>query len=209
MLLQGQVGPLAISQSLAPGSTPPIRQGQLGDAIFSELHGRYYEANYRRALFGAANTAGVATPACTSGTTTAYTGLILSNPVGSQVNLSIMKCAFSFPVAPAAALAVGLALSYNSGTNVTHTTPVTPRSLFYGVGPTPVGLVDSSATLPTAPVFMKLLGTVAAAIFVGEAVQDMEGGIILPPGAYAAFFTTTASGAAGFLGSYTWEEIPL
>jgi hypothetical protein len=37
----------------------------------------------------------------------------------------------------------------------------------------------------------------------------MEGSVILPPGAYAAIYTSTVSGAGSLAASFQWEEIPL
>jgi hypothetical protein len=208
MLSQGQVGPIATT---ADGVQVAMRAGRLGEQIVSELHPRYYETCFRRAVFSAANQAATVT---TVGLATTYTGLILCNPVGSSVNLAIMKVAAAFPVAPAAVVVVGLMLGYNAGTNVTHTTPVTPRSNFFGVGAAPVGLTDVAATMPTAPTLQKVMGTVgtgAVTTFGGiTAIEDdFEGSIILPPGAYAAIYTSAASGAAGFFGSFNWEEVPV
>lgn len=207
MLSQGQVGPIA---STADGVQVALRAGKLGDQIVSELHGRYYESAYRRAQFIAANQTGVAT---TVGLATTYTGLCLSNPVGSSVNLVIGKVGIAFPVAVAAGLVYGLMVGYNAGTNVTHTAASTTlRNSFVGVGAAPVGLVDTSATLPTAPTVSHIFGAVGtAAITVPMTLPtcfyDLEGSIILPPGAYAAVFTSAASGALGFLGSIGWEEV--
>ena len=50
MLIQGQVGP-ASPQSVQPGTPTAVRQGQLGDVVVSELHGRYYEQAYRQNIF--------------------------------------------------------------------------------------------------------------------------------------------------------------
>jgi hypothetical protein len=36
---------------------------------------------------------------------------------------------------------------------------------------------------------------------------DLEGSIVIPPGGYAAIFTSTASGAAGMMASLAWEEV--
>ena len=55
MLTQNQVGPVATTASIAPGTLTPGRAGNLGDLIVSELHGRYYEQTYRRNVFVAAN----------------------------------------------------------------------------------------------------------------------------------------------------------
>jgi hypothetical protein len=211
MQVQTQVGPITSSTSMAPASIIPARAGQLGDLITSELHGRYYETAYRRALFNAANQAATTTSA---GLATTYTGLCLSNPVGSSVNLVLNKVGYSFLVAFAAAAAIGLMCGYNSSTNVTHTTAGTPRSNFFGSGAAGQGLVDTSSTLPTAPVVTHLFGSgLTGAITTDPVVSgelvDLEGGLILPPGAYAAIYTSTASGTSGFLGSFQWEEIPV
>jgi len=207
MLSQGQVGPIA---STADGVQVALRAGKLGDQIVSELHGRYYEGAYRRARFNAANQTGVAT---TVGLATTYTGLVLSNPVGSSVNLVLEKVGVAFPVAVAAGLVYGLMVGYHASTDVTHTTPSTTlRNSFVGVGAAPVGKVDTAATLPTAPTVSHVFGAVGTAAITAPATlppcfYDIEGSIILPPGAYAAIFTSAASGALGFLGSFAWEEV--
>ena len=40
-------------------------------------------------------------------------------------------------------------------------------------------------------------------------ITDLEGSVVLPPGAYAIIATSTVSGTSGFWGSYTWEEVPI
>jgi len=207
MLSQGQAG----LQTVADGNQGALRIGKSGEQIVGELHGRYYETTYRRAMFGAANQTGIAT---TIGLATTYTGLILSNPLGSAVNLVVCKVSASFPVAVAAAVTVGVMVGFNAGTNVTHTAASTTlRSNFLG-GAQPVGLVDTSATMPTAPTLQKVIGTIGTAAItsfgtVPSLSEDFEGSIILPPGAYAAIFTSAVSGAVGFLGSISWEEVPV
>ena len=206
MLTQGQVGPIALSASLAPGVQAPLRQGNMGENIMSELHGRYYETAYRRALFNACVQAATTT---TVALATTYTGLVLSNPIGSQVNLVLEKVGIALSVAPVGISALGIMAGYNSGTNVTHTTAGTPRSLFFGAGAAGVGLVDTSATLPTAPVLIHpLMGgfTAGALPSASPSLIDIEGGIILPPGAYAAIYSLTA--AIGLF-SFQWEEVPI
>lgn len=211
MLIQGQVGPLATRQSLSAGSQPFTRFGNMGDTIVSELHGRYYEAAYRGSMFSAANTAGVTTSV---GNATTYVGICLSNPITSPVNLVLNKVGYSFLVAFTAAAAVGLMTGYNASTNVTHTTPLTVRNGLIGTGPIGYGLVDSSATLPTAPALTTvfatgLTGAITTMPHISGDIVDLEGSIVLQPGAYAAVYTSTASGASGFLGSIQWEEVPL
>lgn len=210
MLIQGQVGALATSTSIGAGTQIAIRQGNMGEQIVSELHGRYYETNYRRQLFSAANTAAVATTALAA---TTYTGLCLSNPIGSTVNLVVLKATWANSAALSAAAVLVLQTGYNAGTNVTHTTPVTPISNFIGVGATGVGLTDSSSTLPTAPssrILLASVGTLATTGYsqVGQQFMDLEGSIILPPGAYISFATSAANTAAWWF-SFSWEEVPV
>lgn len=205
MLSQGQVGPVVA----ADNSQVALRAGKGGEQIVGELHARYYETNYRRSLMNGANQAGATT---TVGLATTYTGLCLSNPVGSGVNLVLTKVDVAFTVVPAAAMAVGVMTGYNAGTNVTHTTPGTPRSQFYGAGVAGAGLIDTAATLPTAPVIDTILGSVGTAAITAVSEmpafsRDLEGSIILPPGAYAAIYTSTASGTSGMWASFTWEEV--
>lgn len=208
MLIQGQVG----VQALADGAQATVRAARTGELVFSELQGRYFEGARRGQRFSAANTAGVTT---TVGAATTYVGICLSNPVGSGTLIAIEKVGISFLVAFAAPATVGLMTGYNSSTNVTHTTPLAPTNNLVGIGSTPLGLVDSSATLPTAPtlrtVFLAgLTGAITTApTSGGPLLFDLEGSIVLPPGGYAAVYTSTASGASGFAGSIGWSEVAL
>ena len=210
MLIQGQSGPVATTASLSAGIQAPLRQGNMGDTIVSELHGRYYEAAYRRSLFTASNAAAVATVAV--GTTT-YTGLVICNPVGSPINMVLNKVSWAASVAVPTAGFLCLETGYNSSTNVTVTTAVTPRNCFVGVGAAGTGLADVSATLPTAPVAVHFLSTNGSVATTSTGIQnggviDLEGSIVLPPGAYAAFATFATNTAAWWF-SFGWEEIPV
>ena len=53
MIAETIVGPAATTTSIGASTQIKARSGQLGDLIVSELHGRYYETNYRRNLFAA------------------------------------------------------------------------------------------------------------------------------------------------------------
>lgn len=213
MIIQGQVGPLATSTSLSAGTQPVTRLGNMGDMVISELHGRYYEAAYRRTMYYATALAQTTT-AFTSGTTTAVVGLTIANPISSPVNLVLNKIGLSYTVVFSAVASIGLAVGYNSAVNVTHTTPVTVRSGYVGVGSAGYGLVDSSATVPTAPntthIFgAGLTGATTTVPYIGPQLIDLEGSVILPPGAYATIVTSTASGTSGAFYSCSWEEVPL
>lgn len=187
------------------------RGGKQGDTVVSELHARYYEQTYRGNMYGGA----IAGQVTSVGLTAVYTGLLLSNPIGSPVNLVLNKCGYAFIVAFAAGSAVGLFTGFNGSTNVTHTTPVQPRNqLFTGAAGGGRGLLDSSATMPTAPTLNTLFGAgltgaITTTPFGLAGLVELEGSLILSPGAYAGFYTSTASGAAGGSLSFSWEEVPI
>lgn len=154
--------------------------------------------------------------ACSTGAVTlstvsaTCTGLVLSNPYGSGKLLVVEKVRFAPSTAPGGASVVGLAISPAvSVTAVTHTTPaVIHGAIMTGSNvDTGVGLVDSSATLPAAPVWLRPIGGVVAAssISPGMYVDQTNGDIILPPGTNLSlsYLTTAAVGIAEF----TWCEI--
>lgn len=202
MQLNTLVGPQVNNSD---NTQPSVRSGRQGDVIVSELHGRYYESTFRKNQFIVANQAAQAVSVAL---TTAYTGLLLCNPLASGKNLVLQKVGIALTAAPAAIAAIGLLVGFNAGTNVTHTTPNTSlRNAFLGDA-APVALVDNAATLPTAPTLaMPLMGgfTAAALPSTGPSLVDLEGCIILPPGGYAGIYALTA--VTGLFG-FGWEEVP-
>jgi hypothetical protein len=213
MLIQNQVGPVATTTSISPGLQAPARAGQLGDMIVSELHGRYYETAYRRNLFLATSPAAVATSAGIIASGTAYTGLALYNPVGNTQNLVLNKVGVSFPIAPAAAIVVGLTIG-GIVSATASTTAATTRNLFIGANaPTAQAFSVWTPTFSTAATTAHILGTVGTGALTTfsmlPSLFDLEGGVVIPPGYFVEVYTSTASGAAGFLGSFQWEEVPV
>jgi hypothetical protein len=211
MLIQNQVGPIAAATSLTTGTQVPGRAGQLGDFITSKLNPDYYEATYRRLGFNAANQAGIVT---TIGLALTYTGLMISNPPGSSVNVVPTFVGYAFPVAPAADIVVGLMCGFNAGTACTHTAAGVVHSNYWGVGSIGQALVDTSGAFPTAPFLAKVLGKVDTGAITTEtqvapSLTDLKGSIILPPGAYMGFYTSTVSNTAGAFFSIDWLEIPV
>ncbi len=208
----GQVGPQATSNSMAPGQQIIERLGNMGDLIVSELQARYYENTYRgNQFFGGNNTTATIT---TVGVAPTYTGLCLYNPAGTTVNLVLNKVGYSFLVAFAAAATIGLMVGWSAAGIVTATQAGAPgASSLIGIGAGGQGKCALSATLVGTPVLHTvfgegLTGAVNLLPEYGPTVVDMEGSVILPPGAYAAIYTSTASGAASLVGSFQWSEVP-
>lgn len=192
-------------RAYSAGGLAPGRAGKLGDLIISALQGDNYEAAYNSQRYWAASQA-VATT--TVGLATTYTGLCLSNPVGSGYNLAVdvatmMQSVIQSTQVEAFALAVG----YNSSTNVTHTTPGTVNSAKYGATSGSVAKVDTAATLPTAPVYFRFVQNTATATANGPGgVADLKGGLLLQPGAYVCWVTPAQASVAGMWFSFEWTE---
>lgn len=193
------------SKPLADQSTHPLRFGPEGGAIMQSAHGSSYLSTISEVSFSAANpgAAGVVT---TVATATTYTGLCLSNPIGSDVIISIDHVHAAFSVVFPAACHIGIMTGYHATTDVVHTTPVTPVNSKIGIGGAGKAKVDSSATLPIAPTVRMLFGH-ALASAAGSYSLAFTGGLQLIPGAFVAIYTSTVSGAAALMGSYSWEEI--
>lgn len=207
MLIQGQVGPIASSTSLAAGVQATARMDNLGGLAASQLLPRYYETTYRRSMYTVANQSATVT---TVGLAQTYQGLCIANPTTSTVNVVITKAGYAFPVAPAAAVVVGLM----TGSGTTISAGITPRNRFVGGVSAQCLASAGSLSLPSIPVLETVLGTVLTGAITTQSQQaptliDLEGSLILPPGAFCAFYTSTAANTSGFFGSFQWVEVPL
>ena len=198
---------LLTGQPPIAGDNSPVqmRGGRYGETAVSELQPRYYEHTKRKNKFSAANQAGQVT---TVGLATTYTGFGIYNPVGSGVDLVITKTGYAVPVAPAAAMVIGL-MAGAPGANPTGVTAITPKNDYLGQ-PAPLGIPFSAATIG-APTLQKILDIATTAAITTApkgcgAVVDIEGGIIVSPGSFLCFYTSTAATTAGFFGSIDWFE---
>lgn len=188
-------------QVVSDGAVSSARGGRTGETITSDLHGRYFEQAARRNIFSAASQAATAWSVALN---TTYTGLVLSNPAGSGVNLVPIQLAFVAQVAPAAVATIGLMTGFLSAGLTVHTTPLLPVSTFIG-SPKGTGLVDAAATLPITPVWANHLFTVFTTLSSQvPGLSDIGGLFIVPPGGFIAIGALTA--VTG-LASMSWEEV--
>lgn len=189
----------------ATGSAAPFRGDTTGAQIVADAHGRYAEAARRGVLFTAANQAAQAVSVALA---TAYTGLVLSNPAGSKVNLELIAAGITLSVAPAAIAPIGLIGGFLAAGLTVHTVAGVPQSNFLG-SPAGIGKVDTSATLPIAPTWLQMLmgGFTAAALpSTSPALIDVAGMYVVPPGGFIAIGALTA--VTGLF-SLQWEEVPI
>lgn len=199
------VGP----QVLADGAQVLPRGGRTGEVSTADAHGRYMEAVKRGNVFIAHN---VAAQAVSVALATTYTGLVLSNPLGSGKDLVLLGAQFAITVAEVAIASQHLIGGYSATTSVTHTTPLAApgiQNAYLGGGNAPVGKVDSAATIPTPNYLLPLRSGFTAGALGGPGmglIVDLGGLIIVPPGGFVAIGALTA--VTGF-GALVWEEQPV
>jgi hypothetical protein len=203
-----QVGP----QVLSDGQAPLIRAEKSAAVVMDELHGRYYESCYRKQMFNGV-IASVANGNSTN-TTSAYTGLCLSNPPGSTVNLVVNKIGYGFNNVFAPAVSIGLMCGYASNANPV-TNAVTPTNQFYTGSGAGQGRLSSGLAVQNTigPIVTHVFGTGLTGTSLSTTVcmgglQDLEGSLIIPPGGYMCGWTSNST-PIGFAWSFSWEEVSL
>ena len=191
------------------------RSGQLGDAIVSELHGRYYETTYRSNSF--------LLSVSTAAAVTAYAGgaagtpmICLFNPVGSGRNAVLNKVSVGNVVAASAAGTVSFALWFGTTATITQATTTTPWNMLTQLqsgsvmtGFRNVALTSGSAASNAIALASYYWATAAGVGLVSNGVFDLEGAVIIPPGSYAAVGGSAALTSATWIGSMQWEEVPV
>jgi hypothetical protein len=212
MLLQNIVGqPNAASANTMLSG----RAGQLGDVIVSELHGRYYETTYRGNSF--------LLSVSTAAAVTAYSGgaggtpmLAIFNPVASGKNLVLNRVSVGNVVAASGAGTVSFGLWFGTTAAITQATTVAPWSMStqaqagsVATGFRNVALTSGSAANNVISVASYYWATAAGAALVTGGPIDVEGSVIIPPGAYCALGGSAALTSATWIGSLQWEEVPV
>lgn len=226
MLLQGIAGPELFSDGV-PGE---VRIGRLGDLIVSELHGRYYEANYRGAVFsGGMALTSISNVIWTTGTTDATSKGICGvyNPSTSPVNLVILQAMMGIVVTNATNTGTGPFVWSSSIGNTAISTGTAPYNRGTGVaagswGKDMCGIALTGLTTALAPRFASCMtgGSGANFSFVGTAagqvtfpggvsVENFDGSLIVPPGGVLVLQGTTTGVAHSAVGGIVWEEVPV
>ena len=208
-IIAGTAGPSIVGD----GAQPALRMGKTGEAIVTELHGKYFEQSYRGALFVATQPAAVLLS--TSGVAAA--SFVIANPVGSGKIVSLDRFAMvlaTFPTTPVAGAYV-LAINNNPLAAVVTGTPVVPTPGMIGSAAQSVAKVFSSATLPAVPtihrvVATKGLGASTTLAFFGPLLIEFDGTCLLLPGTSLALQQVVADATnATAIATMVWEELPL
>lgn len=238
MQVQTQVGPIATTSSIAPGTVAAMRSGNLGDVIVSELHGRFYEQAYRGNLFSAslpltvlAATHNVATglsgTLATAATATPIVGIW--NPATSTINAIILQATLGVTVtalqstgagpfiwagfAGNSALTLGVSTTvYNRRTLTASGSQCKNMSGVALTGLTNIG-VQIATSVMNGGSALNLANLATAVGFPPSAFSALEcidGAIVIPPGGLLALFCNTVTPVAhSAAATLLWEEVPI
>ena len=212
-----QIGASVGAVSQVPGSTAALRGSNMGALVVDELFGQQYEATYRGQTFFGANQAVVATALASGLTATNTGGLVLNNPIGNTKNLVLRAASIGVILAQTNAAVISLGVGFSATVAIAGTlTAITPQNALVGPsGPAATAGLYSSAsiTLQATPVYARHLCSLSTgALTVQQGDQfyvDLQGGIILQPGAYCNFISSAAGTASSLFFGFVWDEVPV
>lgn len=189
------------------GTFTPRTASQTGAQRVAFGDAPYFDLAHRGQIYWAANQAATAWSVALA---TTYTGIVVSNPTRSMVDLVILRAGFALSVAPAAIAHMGFFGGFATAGITVHTTPldVYNAKIFGSSGSGNAGKADAAATLVGTPLWMlPFMGgfTAGALPSTTPAMLDLAGMFIVPPGGYFGIGALTA--VTGF-GGLVWAEIP-
>ena len=201
--------------------------GKAGEAVVTELHGKYYNQNYRgNCFFVSTVAAGLAIPIFS---TTAPT-LCLWNPSGSGKNAVLIRASASNTLNVTTVQGAFLLMAqFNAGNTIAtgavftaFTQAALGTNLFNcNLGGGNVSVMKSAATATNtltggSTSVIANMGqinptTIAGAVASGSQpalVYDFDGTVIVPPGV-VVYFAASSATTALFEQSLLWEEVPV
>ena len=202
---------VGLSNSSIPDTTlVSAIAGKAGEAVVTELHGKYFTENYRGNVFGF-SVAAVTLPV-NAATLASKFGVY--NPPGSGKVLELVRCDMAYVVATTVVNGVGLYYSTvaSGAAGSTFTTAGTAISLNLGGNSAPAAVGYSAVTHVGTPVLAAVMAYSGAvtSTTVGVISYSFDGSILVQPGTLLAVaMTTAASTGSGFTGMLTWAEIPV
>jgi hypothetical protein len=222
VVIGGQVG-----EQVAAGVGTRFAQGERGEQLVSELHARLYQQNFRGNLFGGGISAitSIANATFTSATTGATATPIIGiwNPLSSPVNVALIQASLGVTLTALQATGPGGFVWLASTGNAAITTgsaPVNRKTLKAGGSFVKdlSGLALTGLTNPLVPLFGSALGggspgyaflatAVAMQTQAPGQVENIDGSIIIPPGAVLALMATTTPVAHSAVSGWLAEEV--
>jgi hypothetical protein len=222
-LFQGTVGP----QVVLDGATVNLRTGRGADLIASELHGRFYEQNYRGNLYSGGMSAltSISNVTFTTGTLGATCTPIVGlwNPSTSGVNASVMQANLAITLTALTATGGGpfvWAVSTGNTALTLGSVPVNRKTflaagsqvkVFGGAALTGLAnnlvVINGSPMFGGAPTNTSQTYTVAGIPQFLASVENLDGAFIVPPGGVLALLATTTPVAHSATSGIIWEEV--
>ena len=236
MQVQTQVGPVATTSSIGPGTIVAMRSGNLGDTIVSELHGRFFEQTYRGNMYsGGLTLTSISNATFTSATglsgtlATAATGTPVAglwNPSTSTINAVILQATLGITETALTATGAGgfvWAVYAGNGAITTGAAPVNRKTLtasgsqcknMAGValtGLTNAGVLLGASALNGGSIYnVSEVATASGFHTLAQSyTENFDGSIVIPPGGILALYATTTPVALSAVSTLLWEEVPV
>lgn len=219
-LTEAIVGP----QNNSDGTLNVIRSGKQGEQMISQLHGRFYEQNYRGNVYGLgiSNTAATSLNAIATGLSATATPLVGAyNPPTSGVNLVLLKAIVVTSTIANTAVSPG-GFMWCGATGQTVSTALVPynqktlaksgaQGQAFTMTTVMTGLSGNLSVIRASSIspFNAAGASTAVTLLGGASIEELEGLLIVPPGGVVGLFgqvsSTTYSASVGIL----WEEVPV
>ena len=223
--ITGRVGP----DTLADGAQAKMRQGKSAEMISTDLHGRFFEQNYRGYVFsGGMGFTSISNATYTVATlgNTATPVLGVWNPASSLVNLVILQATLGVGVTALQATGAGPFIWCTSTGNGALTLGANPlnRKSLVAAGSSAKDMTNAALTGLTNNLVQKFasglgggsnvqaafLATQVGALPPNIAFQEIiDGAIIVPPGGVLALLSAATGVAHSASSGLLWEEVPL
>ncbi len=204
-LSQGIVTNPATSNQ-ADGGLPNFGMGRQNDQYISEVHGRWYTAGYRQKLFrGGTSATGTTIPVSTA-TAATFT---LYNPIGSGVNVELVRYSGSVQSATHVVSSVMLGIITNLVVAPTALTALTTGPANFGGSGVPAAQLYSVATLASQATVFYNIGAYGATALTGMngIEHQFDGMLLLAPGSLVHVVGTAAQSQVATQ-TFTWAEWP-
>ena len=225
--ISGQVGPQALGEGVG---TQPVRQGKSGELVIQELHGRFYETNYRNGLFsgGIGTVTSINNVTFTTATLGATCTPIIGlwNPFTSPVNLVVAQALLQIVITALQNTGGGpyvWATSTGNAVLTLGTVPLNRKTLtqfgsyakdMSGIALTGLTnnlIVRHAAALGGGNVFnIATLDTAAGfSTTLAPSVENSDVAWIVPPGGVLALLASVTPVAQSAGSGILWEEVAL
>lgn len=211
-------------QANQDGVINTARAGRTGEAMVSELQGRFYENCYRGNLYsnGVTETALSANTISLSATTTPILGVW--NPPTSTVNLVILQASLAVTLQAASSTRAGALVWASSVGNTAISTGSAPfnrktlslsgsqakgMSFVALTGLTNNLVIFEGSELVSGPAITTASVPATANVPVISSVENFDGNLIVPPGGVLALLNTVSTANISVAGRLLWAEVAL